>query len=335
MEVSEDIRVAVTEASDASEVRRVAADLASRLGFGETDAGRVAIVATELATNLVKHAGGGELVIGGIRDGDVPVVSLLALDRGRGIARLHESLRDGFSTTGTAGNGLGAIARLSDRLDVFSAPGAGTGVVAEVHPGTRGVRTPGLAVGGLSVPVAGEDVCGDGWAFVEHEGRAVLLVVDGLGHGAGAAEAAVHATQIFRRDVRLGPEELMGRLHDGLRATRGAAAAIAEVDRRRGLVRYVGVGNIGATVLVDGTTRSLVSLHGTLGHDVRKLREFQYPWPSGALLVLHSDGLVTHWSLDGYAGLTRRHPRLIAGVLYRDFKRGRDDATVVVLREAE
>ena len=74
----------------------------------------------------------------------------------------------------------------------------------------------------------------------------------------------------------------------------------------------------------------MVSYNGTVGHEVRKIREFTYLWPKGGLLVMHSDGLGTQWRLDRYPGLIARHPSLIAGVLYRDFNRGRDDVTVLV-----
>jgi hypothetical protein len=49
---------------------------------------------------------------------------------------------------------------------------------------------------------------------------------------------------------------------------------------------------------------------------------------------MHSDGLLTNWSLDAYPGLLTRHPALIAGVMYRDFRRGRDDVTVLAVRRA-
>jgi hypothetical protein len=65
---------------------------------------------------------------------------------------------------------------------------------------------------------------------------------------------------------------------------------------------------------------------------MRRLQEFTYEWPPSSLIILHSDGLTTHWALDRYAGLASRRPDVIAGVLYRDFRRVRDDATVVVAR---
>ena len=97
---------------------------------------------------------------------------------------------------------------------------------------------------------------------------------------------------------------------------------------------FAGVGNIGASIVNNGSVRHAVSHNGTLGHQARVFREYSYPWPEQSLLVIHSDGLVSHWSFDNYPGLRLRHPGVIAGVLYRDFNRGRDDVTVVVAREA-
>ena len=95
---------------------------------------------------------------------------------------------------------------------------------------------------------------------------------------------------------------------------------------------FAGIGNIGGAVSLPGRQKNVVSLGGTMGHVVPKLREFAYEWPPEALLILHSDGLGTKWSIDDYRGLAGRDPTLVAGVLYRDHARGRDDVTVVVVR---
>ncbi|HMB03511.1 MAG TPA: SpoIIE family protein phosphatase [Isosphaeraceae bacterium] len=162
------------------------------------------------------------------------------------------------------------------------------------------------------------------------------MVADGLGHGARAAEAAQAAVRIFHDRAAAGPAAVLQAAHLGLRNTRGAALAIAEIDRAAGAVRFAGIGNIAATILGPDGERgtNLVSHNGTVGHEMRKVQEFVSPWPEGSLLVMHSDGLGTHWRLGRYPGLVARHPSLIAGVLYRDFKRGRDDVTVLVARDA-
>ena len=131
-----------------------------------------------------------------------------------------------------------------------------------------------------------------------------------------------------------GPADILENVHSALRGTRGAAAAVALIDCEERLIRFAGIGNIAAAVVTDDKQRNMVSHHGILGHKVHKIQEFSYPWPKGGLVVLHSDGLSSRWALEAYPGLAVRQPMLTAAVLYRDFRRERDDASVVVLREA-
>ncbi len=324
--------VDVTEASQVGQARRTAAALARRLGFDETEAGKVALAVTEAATNLVKHGGGGEVVLRGLEHGGECGIEMLALDRGPGMADLSRCLRDGFSTAGSPGTGLGAIARLSGLFDAYTRPQAGTTLLARLWARPAAVQTGDLEVGALHLPKPGEAVCGDAWAVDEQGDRGLLLVADGLGHGPDAAAAAREAVRVFRDCVTSDPAEIVRRAHAALRGTRGAALAVAELNFVARVVRYVGVGNIAGTVFAEGASRSLVSHNGTVGHEVRKVQAFEYPFPEGALLVMHSDGLATHWRLEKYPALAGRHPGLIAGVLYRDFKRGRDDVTVLAVR---
>jgi anti-sigma regulatory factor (Ser/Thr protein kinase) len=311
----------------------MATSLAQRSGFSETDAGRVAIASTEAATNLLKHAGEGEVLLHALIDGNRKGLHFIALDAGPGIAAIATALRDGFSTAGTAGSGLGAIARQSTSFDLYSVPKGGTVLLARFW--TDGEpRTADRFSGGVGVAKPGQEACGDEWLIVDQRDQMTVLVVDGLGHGPGAAEAALRAKDIVRTHAGETPLEIVQRLHSALRPTRGAAAAVARIERGRRVVRFCGIGNIAGVLVLDGTTRSTVSHHGTLGHDVRKIQEFQYPWPPGGALVLHSDGLMSRWTLDRYPGLEQRDATLIAAVLSRDARRGNDDATAVVVRDA-
>jgi len=322
--------------SAAGEVRRTAVALAVALGFDEEAQGRVALVATEATTNLAKHAKGGEAILRSLSVAEGGGVEVLALDRGPGIADLARCLRDGFSTTGTAGAGLGAIRRQSELFDVISAPGIGTALVARVR-GTSKPASPLAAIdlGAVCLPVASEDVCGDGWAVEATPNRTAILVVDGLGHGVLAATAASEAVRVFRQYVGSDPADIVHALHAALRPTRGAAAAVAVIDHSARVLRFAGIGNIAGTVVALGLRQGLVSLNGTVGHSVRKVQTFDYVWPTGARLILHSDGLGTQWDLGRYPGLAVRHPALVAGVLYRDFRRNRDDVTVLAVRDRE
>ena len=327
--------VAVSDASGVSEARRHAAALTRRAGFGEVEAGRVAIVVTEAASNLLKHGSGGEILLQAVSHESVGGLEILALDRGRGIPSVPDALRDGYSTAGSPGTGLGAMKRQADDCDIYSLPGQGTVVLARVWAGPVPCSaTERLSIGTAWAPHPGEEVSGDGWMVTRRNGRVLILVVDGLGHGLVAAEARAEAVRIFGAGRAEGPVAAVEAIHAGLRSTRGAAVAVSEIDPERGCLRYCGLGNIAAVILSDGQARHLVSHNGTAGHAARKIDEFTYPWPAGATIVLHSDGLATRWTFDGYPGLVRRHPLLAAGVLYRDFRRGNDDTTVVVVREA-
>ena len=327
--------LSVADASQAGQARRQAAQLSSELAFNETDAGKVAIVVTEVATNLVKHGHGGDLIVSALTTDGSSGVQVLALDKGPGIENVGESLRDGYSTSGTPGTGLGAVRRLASRFDIHSQIGSGTAVLAELWPTVpRGHAAPrGLEIGAVCVPASGEEVCGDGWAVTRTERQTTILVVDGLGHGALAADAAHEAIRAFSERPGVAPDAAVSAIHQALRSTRGAAVAVAEVDHRSGLVQYAGIGNIAAVIVSPSLPlRHLVSHNGIAGHEARRITTFTYPWTADSTLVMHSDGLSTRWSLDAYPGLMQRHPALIAGVLYRDFTRGRDDATVVAAR---
>ena len=327
--------LAVTDRSQVSEVRQAARVAAERAGFGETDAHRAGLVATELATNLVKHSGvGGQLLLRAC-SGPAPEIELIAVDRGPGIANVAQSLADGFSTAGSAGTGLGAIRRIADVFDIYSLPGNGTVVLARVRSeATEVARPPAFEVGGISVAMPGETICGDGWTAVSDRGRAIIGVVDGLGHGKYAAEASAAALRAMAAPMLGSSVETLSAMHDAVRHTRGAAGTVVSVDPRATMVTAAGVGNVSAVIVADEKMRQTVSLGGILGHQVRQFRQYQYPWSGGAMLVMHSDGLISHWSLEPYPGLRQRHPVVVAAVLYRDFQRGRDDVTVVVGREA-
>jgi anti-sigma regulatory factor (Ser/Thr protein kinase) len=326
--------IPVTESSQVGEARRLALRLAQGLGFNETEAGKVAIVVSEAARNLATHATGGELLLRGLECDGVAGIEVLALDKGPGMANVAECLRDGYSTTGGPGTGLGAIARLSALFDIYSVPGVGTALLACLWSGLlpRDLQPRPLEIGAVCLPKSGEGVGGDGWVVDQRPGRGLILVVDGLGHGSDAAKASGEAVTVFQKNPHLAPAAMIEAVHAALRRTRGAAVAVAEVDVLHRVVRFVGVGNIAGVILSSGGSRHTVSHYGTVGHEVRKIQEFTYPWPEGALLVIHSDGLASRWSLDRYPGLVTRHLSLIAGVLYRDHSRRRDDVTVVVAR---
>lgn len=329
MSVDFQIPLEIREESQVGQARRRVQQIAADAGLNEHDAGKLAIISTEIATNLVKHGSGGEVILRQLSCG----VEVIGVDKGRGMADVSRCISDGVSSAGTAGNGLGAIRRLSDLFDIYSQPGTGTALVSRVGcDAPNGKAEP--EVGVVCRAKIGESVNGDAWGAKRFETSYWMVVADGLGHGPDANAAAAEAVRIFRETHgHRSTTDVLEAMHGALRKTRGAAVAVAHLDRTSRELKFAGVGNIGATVLGgNGTWKGATSHNGILGHEVRRIQEFSFPWNSSSKLFMHSDGLST-WALDKYPGLLRRHPAVIASVLYRDFWRRRDDVTVFVAQE--
>lgn len=338
MEVSEQsacqVLLHIHDASLAGEARRIAVRLAEEIGMEESDRGAVAIVVTEMATNIVKHAGRGSIVYEQLATNGLRGIRVLAIDKGPGIRNISTALEDGYSTAGTSGSGLGAVRRLSTSFDIYSTPERGTCIMADFWAQKKAYPDKNLRLGVVSIALRGEPVCGDGWFFKTHHDTAWLMVADGLGHGVFAAEAAREAERVLSETTCDSPAAIMADLHAALKKTRGAAAAITVIDRRRGLLSFAGLGNISAALANGESSRGLASHNGTAGHQMSKIQEFTLPWMDNSTLIMHSDGLGSRWNLNDYPGLLNKHPSLIGAVLYRDFARERDDATVLVLKNS-
>jgi anti-sigma regulatory factor (Ser/Thr protein kinase) len=321
----------IQDPSQVAQARRAGAALASAVGLDEERAGRLSVVVTESATNLLRHGGGGQILLRALDGDGAAAVEVLALDRGPGMANVGRCLEDGYSTAGSAGTGLGAMRRLSSLFDLYSRQGRGTAILSRVG---AGAPPRAMVVEGLCVPAPGEQVSGDAWADEPRVDGVAILVVDGLGHGPAAAAASAAALEAFRHARWQPPARRLEAIHGAMRGTRGGAVAVADIDRTSGRVCFAGVGNVGAAVVNGDTPRWLMSHNGTLGHSVRRIDEVSAPWPARGLLVMYTDGLATPREIAAYPGLMERHPSLVAGVLWRDLARGRDDATVVVARNA-
>jgi anti-sigma regulatory factor (Ser/Thr protein kinase) len=323
------------DASRVGEARRCAAVIARECGFDETEAGRVALVVTELGNNLVRHARHGRLLLTGRPEHRQ--LEIVSIDDGPGIADIRRCLGDGFSTGGTPGTGLGAVQRLAHSFDIHSEMPHGTVIVARLQAGEAAVadRDAALWAGAISVPAPGESACGDAWAVVMEGPRAAVLVADGLGHGPDAARAADEAVRIFSLEPWAAPREQLARLHAGLRGTRGAALTVLRADSEAGTVRSAGAGNVLARLVSGTSDRTVLGQHGTAGVQIRSPEEVTTPWPAHALLVVHSDGIESRWQPELLRPVLGRDPVLAAALLVRQHCRGRDDTTALVLRRRD
>lgn len=343
MEVADDAQVGAA--------RRAVHGFARRVGFTERELAEIDIVVQEIGTNAARYATGGGVVHFTAPLGAEPGLELFYSDKGPGIPDIERAVRDGVTTGGSLGAGLGAIRRLMHEFDYYS-------TVAQPRP--RGFSsslrrtTHGTAVlcrkwveaarleqhhaatarryGAWSRPRPGEVDNGDAYFVRRRTGATLLAVVDGLGHGHGAQEASGAALEVLSAWQGEGLEDLFQKTHDRLRSTRGAVMGACVVDTRRGAFYYAGVGNVEVRVFNSPEPIRPISANGTLGARLGKLRVWQYPWGDGATVVFASDGLSASWDVADYPGLFQKSPQLAAAVLMRDYSRDSDDATVLVAR---
>jgi anti-sigma regulatory factor (Ser/Thr protein kinase) len=327
----------VEDPSAAAACRGAAAALAGRLRFPELRAGQLALAVTEAATNLHKHAAQGSMLLRIARLDGRPGIEMVTIDAGPGLRDAGAALRDGHSTSGSLGIGLGAISRLADFCDVYSVPGHGTALVARFWPASP----PGPArYAGLARPITGETECGDVFGAAPTAAGVTGVLCDGLGHGPLAASAATEAVAVVLEDPAAGPAALIERVHQRIAHTRGGAIAIVEVrgaeaaraEPAGSAVRFAGLGNVAATILADGARRGMLSVPGIAGHQARAIRQFEYTAPPGAAVILHSDGISGRWDAAALPGLNVRDPLVVAATLLAQAGTRRDDAGVLVLK---
>jgi anti-sigma regulatory factor (Ser/Thr protein kinase) len=319
--------IRVEDASAVPACRQAVQALAERLGFPATRVGQLALAVTEAASNLHKHAEQGSLLLCVNRDGPQPGIDLVTIDAGPGLRDVSAALRDGHSTAGTLGIGLGAIRRLADFSDLYSAPGHSTALAARFRASPPALET---RWAGLLRPITGETECGDAYGAVEADGAVTAVLCDGLGHGPLAAAAAAKGVAAFLDDPTGEPAVLLERMHRRMSGTRGGAVGIVRIDGQ--LARFAGLGNVAASIVSAGRRKSMISIPGIAGHQARTIRQFEYEVPPGAAVILHSDGISSRWEAAALPGIEVRDPLLIAAVLLAAAGVHRDDAGILVLK---
>lgn len=320
----------VEDASAVAACRNAAGTMAARLEFPSARADQLALAVTEAASNLYKHARAGSILLCINRDAEVPGIELVTIDAGPGLPDVAAAMRDGHSTAGSLGIGLGAISRLADFCDLYSVPGRGTALVARFWPAPGRALGGDISCAGLIRPIAGELECGDVYGAVLAGQVTTAVLADGLGHGPLAAAAAAQGVTAVLDDPAGEPAALLERAHRRMSGSRGAAVGIAQLSGR--VVRFAGLGNIAASILSAGGRKSMLSVPGIAGYQARAIRQFEYEAPPGAAIILHSDGVSSRWEVAAVPGVDTRDPLLIAAVLLAQAGIHRDDAGVLVLK---
>jgi anti-sigma regulatory factor (Ser/Thr protein kinase) len=342
----------IKEEAQVGAARRGVRRFAARRGFSEDQLSELDIVVQEIGTNAVRYATSGGCLHWSKTLGKEPGLELFYFDKGPGVYDLERALRDGVSSGGSLGTGFGAMRRLLDEFDVYSTVKGTTRRLTNARRTTYGTALLGRKwveppmteeqrerarrvtrrVGSWSRPRPGEETNGDAWFIKEHDGETLLAVVDGLGHGRGAGEAARAALDTLERWEGEPLDELILATHDALRATRGAVMGAVVLDPARGAFNYAGVGNVEVRVLGADEPARPIPANGTLGARLSQVRVWPHRWQEGTTLVIASDGISATWDVNAYPGLVNRSPQLLAGILLRDFARSSDDATVLVYR---
>ncbi|MCA1591824.1 MAG: ATP-binding protein [Acidobacteria bacterium] len=343
----------ISDEAQVGAARRAVHRFAERQGFGVDALAELDIVVQEIGTNAVRYATGGGCLHWTTPLGSDAGLEIFYWDKGPGIEDFDRAVRDGVSTGGSLGTGLGAIRRLLDEFDAYSTvrgttrrlsntrrTSHGTALLGRKWVAAAAERSPGEArgetlagrVGAWSRPYKGEDANGDAYFVREHKGSTLYAVIDGLGHGRGAREASDAAVATFEQWAGEPLDELLWAVHDALRATRGAVIGAVVVDRMREIFNYAGVGNVEVRVLGSSEPTRPIPTNGTFGARVSNIRVWPHRWAEGVRLVMASDGLSASWDIASYPGLSTKDPQLLAGILLRDYGRDSDDATILVAR---
>jgi anti-sigma regulatory factor (Ser/Thr protein kinase) len=307
-------------------VRQLAVDV----GLEREDVGRLALIASELGHNQLRHAFEGEMAVVAIERGGVKGVELWAVDRGGGIVDARAALLGEHHGGDSLGVGLAGAMRMADEMDIEVRLGAGTTIRAR-----KFVRPPAhrSEVGIIVAPAAGEKVSGDGAALVRRGDLLVVAGIDGLGHGPDAHAAAAAAEEVVRATVG-GPEAILSAMDQRLAGTRGAAASVITLDVGTRELEAAGVGNLTARICTARASSTLVGRAGTLGTPrghgrivVQRAR-----LEPGEVLILFSDGLKRETTLTEALATLREPPIVMAQHLLDHYGRGHDDALVIALR---
>jgi len=334
--------------SDVGVCRRKAVGLAKEIGFNEVKTGEIAIIATELVTNVMKHGGRkGKIIICQIEDElEQKGIEIWCCDGGDGISNFKDALKDGNSSLNSLGIGLGSIRRFSDVLDINPNP---TPILEELYfnkaksfkncircrKWTPQVQWLGkhkkLEIGAASRCKPGEQVNGDAFV-VSHinSHTTVAAVIDGLGHGKEAHWASHLAKEQIIQKAELPPVALMNHIHQSIKGTRGGVIGLIHIDTNKQKLSFTGIGNIECFIFKGKEKKTMLSFGGIMGHNMRTPRVFEFSFLPGDSVCMYSDGITTRWKIENLDW--KQSAQHNAEIILNQFSRNNDDATILIIR---
>lgn len=322
--------------ADVYRAAELAGLFADSLGFTPADRAEIALVATELASNLLQHASGGAVTLSRIEAPGRIGIQIESEDTGPGISDLEQAITDGYSTAGSLGMGLGTINRLTDELAAYSRPDRGVRIVCQrwIRPQTSGISVRALAFGAATRSYRRLRENGDAFIIKQWGSNAIAGIIDGLGHGQFAQRASQTARQYVEQHFDQPLESLFRGVERACRATRGVVMALARFDLVQQKLTVASVGNVEVRLIGSSERFNLIVRRGVIGLNAPSPVPLEHPWTSSSLLIMHSDGLPTHWAWDEFSDLLHAAPAVVARRLLQALGKMDDDATVIVARNS-
>lgn len=320
--------IAILDDASVSVARERVREIGGAQGLAREDVERLALVASELGKNQLRHAIHGRIAVRAI-DGGVEVI---AADRGTGIADPTRALEGRPRDSGSLGVGLAAVLENADEVDFDVRIGEGTCVWARklaVKPARRRRQ---VGVFGRALP--GEPRSGDHACFTRVGGRLVAGVCDGLGHGEPARTASTVAAATFRKNAGASPEQIIEACHQSMGPTRGGVMAVTRFSADGDFVESAGIGNITIEIVGPRTSRRFGGSSFVLGSPQRGRRTHleDAPLRSEESVVLFTDGISSRAVLGGDPALFFLHPIAVAHQILVRHGKENDDALVLVAR---
>jgi anti-sigma regulatory factor (Ser/Thr protein kinase) len=307
--------------------------IAERAGIPAKRLAELELVISEIATNLLKHAGGGEMIVRVLSEQSNPGIEILSIDNGPGMADPLKMMEDGVSTTKTLGHGLGSIKRLSDQFQLYSLKGWGTVLLARIFSQPVQNQPAKIGIYPIVLSKPGETVCGDAYAWKANPYFLKIMLADGLGHGPLANLAAEKACEAFRRSTYYNPTDILNDVHRHVKDTRGLVATVAVYDLTNKVWKICGVGNISTRLCNALTAKTHMPFNGILGVNISgRLLSQTFENETGSYLILCSDGISTRWETSKHATVFKYDLSVLAAVIYKDYARQSDDMSVVVVK---
>ena len=330
-------KLSLLERSYSGIIKKEIKRLALIAGFTKGRLGELEVVVSEMVSNLIKHANQqGFFLVKEIEKDDIQGIEIICIDHGPGMKNPEKMIEDGISSSGSLGEGLGAIKRLSDEFGLYSLPHWGTIIISRLYTKRiKKIDKKTLTFGTINVPADGEDKCGDGYGLLEKNDLLYFIAADGLGHGDNAHKASTAAINSFLKHKKTSTDILLRNIHTDIKKTRGAVCFTGVVDVKNNVIRYTGIGNISAKRLSQHHNKNCVSYNGIVGYAMPStLHESSLVWEENNIFVIHSDGLQTKWDLEKFPDIAKHDASMLAAALYKDYCRGHDDTLVMVLKKS-